>query len=129
MPTARKHQVSLDATPFYHCISRCVRRAYLCGYDGQTKRDFDHRKQWLVEHMHELASVFAINVCAYAIMSNHYHLVLFVDRELALSWSDEEVVTRWAGLFPMSKAATWRTLGVDLESLNDDQKKTVKHLA
>ena len=122
MPIARKHQVSLDVTSFYHCLSRCVRRSYLCGYDRESQRNFEHRKQWLVDQMHQLAEVFAIRICAYAIMSNHYHLVLFVDRELALSWSDEEVVNRWAGLFPMSKAAAWRTLGVDLDSLNDAQR-------
>jgi REP element-mobilizing transposase RayT len=121
MPTARKHQVSLDATPYYHCISRCVRRAFLCGYDQASERDFNHRKQWLVDHMHQLADIFAIRICAYAIMSNHYHLVLFVDKDLALSWSDTEIVNRWADLFPMSKAAAWRTLGLDLNTLNDDQ--------
>ncbi len=26
MPKARKTQVSIEATPYYHCISRCVRQ-------------------------------------------------------------------------------------------------------
>ena len=121
MPTPRKAQVNLDVTPYYHCISRCVRRAFLCGDDKVSETNFDHRKQWLVKHMHHLASVFAIRICAYAVMSNHYHLVLFVDKDLALSWSDEEVVNRWAGLFPMSQAASWKSLGVDLDNLTETQ--------
>ena len=49
MTRARKELIAVEDTPFYHCISRCVRRAYLCGDDFQTKQNFDHRKQWLVD--------------------------------------------------------------------------------
>ena len=97
---ARSQQVSLSETPYYHCISRCVRRAYLCGDDPVSGRNFDHRKQWLVIRIKELAARFAIDVCAYAVMSNHYHLVLHVDLADAESWSDEEVIKRWTALFP-----------------------------
>lgn len=92
--------MSLEDTPYYHCISRCVRRAYLCGDDPISGRNFDHRKRWLVERIKQLASFFAIDVCAYAIMSNHYHLVLHVNLEAAGSWSDEEVIRRWTSVFP-----------------------------
>jgi len=126
MPTPRKLQVDLTVTPYYHCISRCVRQAYLCGYDSKSRRDFDHRKQWLVDQLHQLATVFAIRICAYAIMSNHYHLVLFVDSSLAKSWSNEEVVNRWASLFPMSKAKTWLDLNViDFENVSAEQQDEI----
>ena len=104
MPTPRKLQVDISVTAHYHCISRCVRQAYLCGKNKKTGQSFDHRKAWLVEKMKTLTEFFAIEICAYAVMSDHYHLVLRVDQEKALNWSASEVVTRWAGLFRMSKA-------------------------
>jgi REP element-mobilizing transposase RayT len=97
---ARYQQVSLQDTPYYHCISRCVRRAYLCGEDPVSGRNFDHRKRWLVTRIKQLSAQFAVDVCAYAVMSNHYHLVLHVDEETASSWSDDEIIRRWTWLFP-----------------------------
>ena len=99
MTRARKEQVCLDETPYYHCICRCVRRAFLCGDDKFTGKNLDHRKQWLVNKIHQLTSVFSIDVCAYAIMSNHYHLVLKVDKADAEQLSDFDVVMRWKELF------------------------------
>ncbi len=100
MTRARNEQVSLADTPYYHCISRCVRRAYLCGDDPVTGKNFDHRKRWLVMRIKQLAAEFAIDVCAYAVMSNHYHLVLHVDQQQARQWTDEEVIRHWTALFP-----------------------------
>ena len=102
MTRARKELIAVEDTPFYHCISRCVRRAYLCGEDYQSGQNFDHRKGWLVERIKFLSSVFAIDVCAYAVMSNHYHLVLFINQDEVNSWSQEEVLERWGQLFPTS---------------------------
>ena len=99
MPRPRSQQVSLEATPYYHCISRCVRRAFLCGEDHFSGRSYEHRKAWVVERLAELSDAFAIDICAYAVMSNHYHLVLRVDAGKALSWSAEEVAERWMKLF------------------------------
>lgn len=99
MPLARNRLVDTDTTPYYHCISRCVRRAYLCGDDRMTKRNFDHRKQWLYQRIKQLTSVFAIDVCAYAIMANHYHVVLQVNTKQIDSWSMDEVIVRWTTLF------------------------------
>ena len=102
MTRARKELIAVEDTPFYHCISRCVRRAYLCGEDYQSGQNFDHRKVWLVERIKFLSSVFAIDVCAYAVMSNHYHLVLFINQDAVNSWDQEEVLERWGQLFPTS---------------------------
>ena len=99
MPTARKAIVSLEDTSFYHCISRCVRRAYLCGEDSYTGQSYEHRRVWVEERILELGQIFAIDICAYAVMSNHMHLVLNVDIYEANAWSELEVAQRWLQLF------------------------------
>ena len=99
MTRARYTQVSLDSTSYYHCICRCVRRAFLCGKDHYSGQDYEHRRQWVVDRLAVLAKVFAIDLCAYAVMSNHYHLVLHINQKKALSWTEEEVAARWMQLF------------------------------
>ncbi|NMH58492.1 transposase [Alteromonas ponticola] len=98
MPLPRKALISLSETTYYHCVSRCVRRAYLCGEDRLTGQSFEHRRQWVEERLLCLASMFAIDVCAYAVMNNHTHVVLHVNVEKALGWSIEEVISRWQKL-------------------------------
>lgn len=99
MTYARKSLISLQDTPYYHVVARCVRRAWLWGFDHYAGRDYSHRKHWVIERLSSLCSIFAIEVCAYAVMSNHYHLVLHVDRATAREWSKQEVVARWKRLF------------------------------
>ncbi len=99
MTVARKTLVSLVTTEHYHCISRCVRRAFLCGKDEYSDICYEHRRQWLEDRMLLLAQFFAIDIAAYAIMSNHYHIVLHVNRTKAKQWSDREVVQQWHGIF------------------------------
>ena len=84
----------------YHCFTRCVRRAFLCGFDLVTQRDYSHRKTWIVDRLRYLAGIFAIEVCAYAVMENHYHTVLRTRPDIVATWSDREVAIRWLTLFP-----------------------------
>ena len=99
MARARNSQIDLSATPFYHVINRCVRRCYLCGEDFYSGKNYDHRRKWLLKRIKFLSTVFSIDIAAYAIMSNHYHLVIHVDTARAIKWSDDEIVSRWYQLF------------------------------
>jgi len=106
MPKPRKALVNLEVTPFYHCSVRCVRRAFLCGEDTESGRSFEHRRGWIRERLLELATLFALDICAYAVMSNHYHLVVRMEPEAAAQWTALEVIQRWHGLFsgtPLSR--------------------------
>ena len=84
----------------YHVCSRCVRRAWLCGTDELTGYNFDHRRDWLEQRILKLADVFAIDLYGYAVMSNHYHIVLRVDPAKVARWSNEEVAERWQFVCP-----------------------------
>ena len=99
MPRARKHLVCLEDTPYYHVSSRCVRQAFLCGIDERTGKSYEHRRDWIEDRVRVLASLFSIELCAYAVMSNHYHLVVKLNPNEARSWSDDEVLERWTALF------------------------------
>lgn len=99
MPKPRKSLIAVESTPYYHCVARCVRRAFLCGQDLQTGKSYEHRRGWLEVRLLELPKVFAIDVAAYAIMSNHYHAVLHINTARAKLWPDNEVVERWHRLF------------------------------
>ncbi len=94
----------------YHRFSRCVRRAFLYGFDKDSGRDFSHRKKWIVDRLRHLATIFAIEVCAYAVMHNHYHVILRTRPDLALRWSDYEVARRWLTLFPLQRKPRGRAL-------------------
>jgi len=99
MTRPRKALISLADTPYYHVTSRCVRRAFLCGVDQYSGRNYEHRRLWVVDRIRLLSSLFAIDVCAYAVMSNHYHLVLKLCPSQLDELTDEQIMERWCALF------------------------------
>ena len=100
MVVARSEVVIDGVEGVYHVVSRCVRRAFLCGEDTYSGQSYEHRKDWVRERIGELASGFAIEVCAYSVMSNHVHLVLRTRPDWPEEWSDEEMARRWLSIFP-----------------------------
>jgi len=94
MTVARKLLVDLSVTRWYHCISRCVRRAFLCG------EGFEHRKQWIEDRLELLAANFAVSVGGFAVMDNHLHVLVRLDPDAAELWTDEQVVRRWLAVYP-----------------------------
>lgn len=96
----RAEQFSADEICIVHAVQRCVRRAFLAGYDAINKIDYSFRREWIRRRMESLASVFGIDVLGYAVMSNHLHLILRNRPDVVAEWSDEEVVTRWLRVFP-----------------------------
>ncbi|SFN67160.1 transposase [Dokdonella immobilis] len=100
MTTARSLLVDPHTPGVYHCISRCVRRAWLCGMDPYNGKSYEHRREWVEQRLLELAEIFAVGIHAYAVMSNHVHVVQRIDPPTAVAWSPEEVASRWVRLFP-----------------------------
>jgi len=107
MTLPRSALVSVEETPYYHCIGRCVRRAFLCGQDATSGRSYEHRREWIQTRLALLTEIFAIDVAAYAVLSNHYHLVVKLCPARADSLADDEVLRRWARIFRVP-ALAWR---------------------
>jgi REP element-mobilizing transposase RayT len=94
MTVARAHLVDASVTRWYHCVTRCVRRAFLL---GEGPHD---RKEWIEKRLEERAQIFGLAVGGFSVLDNHLHLLLRLDPEIANGWSDEDVVRRWGRLFP-----------------------------
>lgn len=145
MTIARSKQVNVKITTLYHCISKCARNCYLLGKDHSTGKDYSYRQAWVKQRLVFLCKIFAIESCAYSIMSNHLHLVLNINQELANSWSNDEIKQRWQQLSPSNykkyyilhkkglnqeteehKIQLWRE---KLTSLSDFHKYLKQHIA
>ncbi|BFT30822.1 transposase [Alteromonas sp. D210916BOD_24] len=125
MPLPRYKQINVEVTPYYHCISRCVRQSYLCGKDSKTGMNYEHRRKWIQQRLHKLSQVFAIDLCAYAVMHNHLHVVLHVAKGRAEGWSMDEVLLRWR-MFYKCPPVVQRYFEVEETSLSELERKEIK---
>lgn len=82
MATPRRLLVDPAKTGVFHCVSRCVRRAFLCGRDPYSGQDYEHRRAWIRDRLQELTGLFAMEVHAYAVMSNHLELLDWTGRQI-----------------------------------------------
>lgn len=97
---ARKEIVRKGEIGTYHTWSRCVQRACLCGEDPVTGYNFEHRRVWIRTLLEYQASVFAVDVGNYSVLSNHQHLIARTRPDISATWSDEEVAWRWKLAWP-----------------------------
>ena len=81
MAIARAHLVNPALARWYHCVTRCVRRAFVLG-EGH-----DDRKGWIEQRLQELAQIFAVAVGGFSVMDNHLPLLLRIDPDTAKDWS------------------------------------------
>ena len=95
MTKARSRLVDTSVSRWYHCLSRCCRKAHLLSDENGFQR-----KEWIDQRLKELNQIFAISVGGFSTMDNHLHLLLRIDCEEAENWSDQEVVERWFRLYP-----------------------------
>lgn len=128
MTVARRELASLVATPYYQCISRCVRRALLCGEDSLTGKSYEHREVWVIQRLSALTGIVAIDIGAFAVMSNHCHLMLRVDKARAAAWSTSEVSTRWERLFNLPLLLEYCLSGKTMrQAENHEAEEAIQH--
>jgi len=97
---ARQTLIDPTQIQIVHVWNRCVRRAFLCGQDPLTGKDFEHRRLWARQRLEHLASVFAIDCITFSIMSNHTHQILRSRPDVVSQWDDCQVAQRWLRLTP-----------------------------
>ena len=101
MPGSARSDIVRDGeVAIYHAWSRCVQRAFLCGDDPLTGIDFSYRRECVEKLIEFLASVCAIDVGNYSILSNHFHIIPRTRPDIAQLWSNEELAYRYQQSWP-----------------------------
>ncbi len=102
---ARSEIFDPDEVAIAHIFNRVCRRCFLMGEDPLTGKNFDHRKVWIEQYLREFAAAFSVDLLGFALMSNHFHLILRSRPDVAATWSDDEVARRWLMLCPHRRKA------------------------
>ncbi|MFM7073575.1 MAG: hypothetical protein ACKO38_17445 [Planctomycetota bacterium] len=94
---ARRLLIDDSKVGTYHCTSQCVRRS---SFQDRAKGglDVDHRREWFVKRVEDLASIFAVQVSDFSIIDNQFHVILRNRPDLAATWKGREVTQRWQRL-------------------------------
>ena len=126
MPSYARREIVADGeVGIYHCVNRCVRRAWLCGKDPVSGKSYNHRKDWIQDRLEELAGIFAVDILGFAVMANHVHVVVRTRPDVVATWSADEVGGRWWRLFPKRRDENKRPadpLPHELHMLTADEK-------
>jgi len=83
-----------------HVFNKTIRGSFLQGVDKLTGKDFSHRKGIMEKRIRFLSKFFSIDVCGYAILSNHYHIILRGRPDRSTLWSTRQVALNWWWVFP-----------------------------
>jgi hypothetical protein len=97
---SRGEVVDPTAVQVFHVLNRTVRRCWLFGEDPLTGINYDHRKEWIEQRLRHFAGQFGIDLLSFAILSNHYHLMLRSRPDVVATWDDSEVARRWLMICP-----------------------------
>jgi len=101
--TARGEVFEATEVGVYHVYNRVVRRCFLWGVDPVSGKDFSYRQGIVVRRLRLLSQYFALEVLGYAVLSNHFHLVVRNRPDRVASWSDRQVAWRWLMICPAKR--------------------------
>src|SRR5580704_9570939 len=102
---ARGEVFAHDEVAIVHVMNRVVRRCFLFRTDPVSGKNFDHRKVWIEDQLRVQAANFGIDLLGFAILSNHFHLILRSRPDVVKEWNDTEIARRWLMLCPFRKTA------------------------
>lgn len=115
---ARAEVFAPDEIAIVHVMNRVVRRCLLFGDDPYSGRNYDHRRGWIEQRLSQLAAQFGIDLLSFAILSNHFHLLLRSRPDIVAGWDDTEVARRWLRLCPLRKAPDGTAAEPTVKELN-----------
>jgi len=123
---ARAEVFSPDEVAIVHVMNRVVRRCFLLGDDPFTGKSYDHRKTWIENLLKRFAGSFGIDLLGFAILSNHFHLILRSRPDVVKTWNDTEIARRWLKLCPIrrdSQGQPEEPNEMELNSIRNDRHK------
>ena len=104
---ARSEIVAKGEVRVYHCWSRCVWRAFLCGRDSLSGIDYEYRRSSIVTLQQTLARLFGVGIAFHAELSNHIHIIVRTRPDVVDNWSDQQVVRRWLIIAKLKRRGTY----------------------